>query len=380
MKHAAGEVLFILEHFHPCIGGVETLFLQLSETLVKNGIPVTVVTLKTNRESPVYEAYHGVLIRRIRALNRFWFALCAVPAAIWYARKASLIQTSTFAAGFTGWIAGRITGTKVVITVHEVWDTLWLSFPWMQGNIARFYRLLERVLLKLPFDRYVAVSEATARAMAGIGIPEDRTITIRNGVDYDRLKSYLATDGVKDRGEQSSPSFVYYGRLGHSKGLDLIVEGGRLFLESNPDGSIVLVVPAAPATFRKRLEGAIAATGHQNSFVLVPPLPEDELFKLISSCTAVLIPSRNEGFSYVAAECTAIGIPMIISGKGALQETAGGRVVEMESFSAEGLCAAMHKAASGLFGVRPRDRFPLQEQADRYLLLYRDLTTGQLPL
>lgn len=380
MRAAPGGILFILEHFHPCIGGVETLFLQLTETLAKRGIPVTVITLRTDRKLPVNEEYRGVQIRRISASNRYWFALYAIPLAIRCARHASLIQTSTFSAGFAAWIAGIITSTKVVITVHEVWDTLWLRFPWMPGISARLHRLFERVLLKLPFDRYVAVSDATANAMTRFGIPEGKLRIIKNGVDYDRLDPYALRISGDVTGIGNSPRFVYYGRLGHSKGLDVLVEGGRLFLEANPDSSIVLVIPDTPAVFRKKLMAVVAATGFQNRFECMAPLPPDELFRLLFSCTAVLIPSRNEGFSYVAAECTALGIPMIISGKGALQETAGGMVVEMESYSPEGLCTAMQKAASGVFGFRPRNRFPLQEQADQYLHLYRDLSGAKSPL
>ncbi len=379
MNRRSEGVLFVLEHFYPYLGGVETLFFHLARSLAGKGIPVTVITTRHLRELPHKEVVHGVTIRRLSTGNRYFFSLLAIPAAVKYARRAALIHTSTYNACIPAWVAGLMSHTKVILTVHEVWDSLWQSFPWISSFSAFFHRRFERLVLGLPYARCIAVSDATAEAMKAFGIPAEKITLIKNGVDYETLEVFAAGHPDEDTASASSPRFIYYGRLGHSKGLDLLVEAGRQYFSRRPDATVELIIPRKPARFRRRLEAALAASGYQGNFVVVSSLPAAELFQRIRHSTAVLIPSYNEGFSYVAAECTALGVPLIISGKGALQETAGGRVVQMENLTAEALCIAMQKAENGEFELRPRNRFPLSRQVEEYLSLYRSLAAGQAP-
>jgi glycosyltransferase involved in cell wall biosynthesis len=369
MLRNSQHILFVLEHFYPYVGGIERLFQQLTRALSAEGHQVTVITSRFRRDLPRRENMHGVYVIRVSAPNRYLFPLFAIIPAIRAARRCDLIQTSTYSAALPAFFAGKLTGRKVLITVHEYWGALWHKFPWLSRPATTFFLMAEKVLLTLPFHRYIAVSDHTAQSLLEAGISSNRVVRIYNGLDEDRLKG-IADEPVS---LQDPPHFIYFGRLGHSKGLDLIVQGGSRFLEAHPKAAIELIIPDTPVRFRKKLLHAIRQSGTPEKFMITPSLEDRELFRRIRSATAILIPSYNEGFCFVAAEAAAMGIPVVISDRGALPETAGGKVVVMEEFSAEGLCDALEKATRHDWEIRPVRQFPLQQQVKEYLELYRSV-------
>src|SRR4051794_38391456 len=99
------RILFVLEHFPPYIGGVETLFGQLTHALAKQGHTVCVVTLHL-RGTPAREVVNGVEIIRVRAPRpggRYLFSLLALPEVLRRARTADLIHTTTYTAVLPAW-------------------------------------------------------------------------------------------------------------------------------------------------------------------------------------------------------------------------------------------------------------------------------------
>ncbi len=369
MKEPKTKILFVLEHFHPYTGGVERLFYQLACQLVKQGYSVDVITTRHCRHLPARENLNGIKIRRIRARNRYLFTLIAVPAAVSAASGCHLIQTSTYNAAVPAFLAGFLTRRPVVITVHEVWGDLWLRFPWMNKAAGWFHRFFEVMVLRIPFRKFVAVSEHTAGSLVNSGINPQKINIIMNGLDYEWLEEFKQLHQERS----SNHRFVYFGRLGHSKGLDLIIDGGEKFLISHPEAVIELVIPQIPSHLRRKLEILISEKKCSTGFIITDTLPFDKLVKKLYSSTAVIIPSRNEGFCFAAAEAAFFGIPAITSNMGALKETAGGRIVIMDELTPEGLCNAMEMACRGDWKQTAVRHFPIEEQVRQYLDLYQSL-------
>lgn len=363
------RILFILEHFHPYTGGVERLFYQLAKQLAEKGFHITVITTKHSREIPAREHLDGIYIRRIRARNRYLFTFMAIPSAVLSAVKCRLIQTSTYNAAIPAFIAGMLTRRPVVITVHEVWGKLWFNLPWMSKTVAWFHNLFEQMILKLPFRRFIAVSQYTANSLVNAGVQQGKVTTIMNGLDYQRLEEFKQ---IHKKNPQAL-KFVYSGRLGHSKGIDLIIEGGNKFLLSHPEAVIELIIPAKPVRLRRRVEKSIGAKPGRAGFVISNTLPYNKLVGKFYDTTALLIPSRNEGFCFAAAEAAFLGIPVITSDLGALKETAGGNIVIMEDITPEGFYNALLQASEGNWTTRNVMRFPLEDQIQQYLSLYQSL-------
>lgn len=59
------RILFVLEHFHPYIGGVEYLFWQLSKSLVSQGHEVMVITTRFDKKLPQRDRNEGIDIYRV---------------------------------------------------------------------------------------------------------------------------------------------------------------------------------------------------------------------------------------------------------------------------------------------------------------------------
>lgn len=367
MNKDRNDILFVLEYFPPHLGGVEKLFFQLAKELVQRGTAVTVLTSGFDPSLPKEEVVDGIRIVRIPARNRYLFTLMALPAATRLARKANLIHTTTYNAAVPALIAGLFTKRKVLITVHEVWGDLWFRLPWMGKISASLHFLFEWMLLKLPFSHFVAVSDFTKASLIKAGISAHRIDRIYNGMDYMQLDRYAAAAAEK---MSEKVRFVYYGRLGHSKGIDLIIRAGAIFLEAHQEASIELIVPRSPARFRRKVEQAAGGLPVAKRMIFTDSLPREELFERLLKATAVLIPSYREGFCFAAAECAALGIPVISSEQGALIETTGGRVIRMKAMTPDALAEAMHLAVMGAWEEKPERRFPLEAQVSDYLALY----------
>ena len=119
------NLLFVLENYLPHLGGVEVVFKNLCEGLVKKGHKVTILTHRL-KNTKKFEIIGGVKIHRVRSFqSRKVFTFTAIPQAIELARKADVIHTTTFNGAPPGWLAGFIRRKPVIIHVHEVWISMW---------------------------------------------------------------------------------------------------------------------------------------------------------------------------------------------------------------------------------------------------------------
>ncbi|OAV44843.1 glycosyltransferase family 4 protein [Lewinella sp. 4G2] len=361
------KLLFVLEHYHPYIGGAETLFTTLCESLAQNGHEIRVITTRYRPDLPAEEALNGVIVERINCRNRFLFSALALPAVIKWAGWADLVHTTTYNAAFPAWVGAKFRGTKTVITFHEYWGALWNKLPFLSSTAAWVYRAYERFILALPFDNYVAVSNFTALALVRGGVASDRVRRIYNGLDYTRYEG----------SELQAPdlfTYTYFGRLGVSKGLDLIIPAAAEFRKTYPKSKLRLIIPKGPAGMYRNILAMIDHEGIGEYVELLHELPEAELRSAVNTSSCVLITSYSEGFCFVAAETAAAGIPIISSGRGALVETVSGPHLTMQEMSVPALVQCLTRAYRSEWDETPLKRFPLRESIDQYLEFYAEIT------
>ncbi|PHN06456.1 glycosyltransferase family 4 protein [Flavilitoribacter nigricans] len=363
------KILFVLENYYPNIGGVETLFKILIERLVAANHECTVVTSQLHPDDPLDESLPGLRIIRIPVSNRYLFTLQALRPVWRHIGTCDLVQTTSYNAALPAFLIAFLRRKKIVVTFHEAWGKLWFRLPFMGriGKIAHY--LFEQLLLKLPFDRFVAVSHSTARRLLEEGVSEKRIETIYNGIDYQEFER-------PELPSENEPkfTFTYFGRLGISKGLDLLIEAAAQIRQSLPDSRLQLIVPQEPAEFLDWLQGAIQQNGLEDYVVLRHHLSFHDLKKAIVQSDCVVIPSYSEGFCFAAVETVALGTPIISSGQAALPEVVGGKYIEMESLSVDDLAKAMTAAYRGAWQEKTLVRFELETTVEAYLELYRSLT------
>ena len=230
----------------------------------------------------------------------------------------------------------------------------------------RLYYAYEWFILRLGFHRFIAVSDYTADSLIKLGVKKKKIIRIYNGLDYEGFK--------KDA--HSPPEdfvFTYFGRLGISKGIDLILKAAPAFLEQHPDARLKMIFPDRPKKLFRMVTHQLRSIPDER-YILLHNLDKDELEQELMRSTCIMIPSYSEGFCFAAAESVALGVPLISSGQGALAEVVSGKYITMNSQDGKGLLDALEKAYAGDWKVTEMKEFPFEETVKAYLELYREFS------
>ena len=364
------KILYILEHYYPYIGGAEKLFQNVAEEMAHRGHEVVILTTRHQLSLPEKEIHNGVRILRVNCFNRYFFTVIALFKALSLREDFDVVHATTYNAAFPAWAYSGLKNTPSILTFHEVWGKLWFELPFLNQVKRWGFYLYEQFVIRLRFDRYIAVSKSTEVALVQAGIPEDRIIQIYNGLDY---SEYLH-DAVKQPAGKPF-QFVFFGRLGVSKGLDLLIPAVQQLKEDLPDFHLHLVLPKRPISMLSRVVKLIEAHEISDFVTLHHELSTETLNDLITSADAVVIPSYSEGFCFVAAEACALGTPVVHSGKTALSEVVGGRQVIMKDMTVGALKTAMEMAMLGQWQILESRRFPLENSSRKYTNVYQDFVS-----
>ena len=132
------KILFVLEFYLPHLGGVENVFKNLCESLVKKGHSVKIITSKLPKTKKK-EIINGVQVERIcvpKLFNRYFFTFFAIFKTIKELKHYDLVHTTTFTAAFPARIAAKFRNKKSILTVHEVWIDKWKELT-NKGNLFK---------------------------------------------------------------------------------------------------------------------------------------------------------------------------------------------------------------------------------------------------
>lgn len=355
------KILFVLEHYYPNIGGVEKLFKQLAESLVLQNYEVTVVTTKYKSQLPAKQLINGVQIVRLPLRNRYFFTFFAWLFCLKLAKKAQLIHTTSYNAAVPAFILGKIFSKPVYITFHEVWGKLWFKLPFLNPIEKFLFYLFEQIILKLPFTKTIAVSNFTFNKLLKNKVKN--VVCIHNGITYNQT--------ITNWNEpQSSFTFTFFGRLGVSKGLDLIIPAARQFLEKHPDSIFNLITPRHPKALYNKVKKMVYKTQYPQ-IRFYHELSNEGLSEKLFASHCIVIPSYSEGFGFAALESAALGIPLISSNKGALPEVVSGKVIWVNNQDVKSYFEALEKAKAKKFEEVSPILWPIENTVLQYVELYK---------
>lgn len=371
------NILFICENYYPHKGGAEVLFKNLAQGLVQEGNDVSILTHRLPHTSKE-EILGGVKISRVASLNsRYVFSFSSLLKAIREARKHEVIQTTTFNAAFPAWIAAKITGKPVILTVHEVWVGRWKEMAGFSGISSFTHNFLEKMLYHLPFDHYVCVSESTKKDLLKLKIHPEKTTTIYNGFDYESWnpKRFTVKDARSFREQhQLQDKFVFFswGRPGPSKGFEYALRAMPTIIKEVPYAVLVLMFGSVEKYPQKYTElmNLIQKINLPNHIKVIPSLPYEQLGIALKAADAAIIPSVSEGFGYTALEAVAMKKPVVVSNAGSLLEVVSGKYQVFESRNVEDLAAKAIKIARGEYLRKKRRTFEWEECIAEYREIY----------
>lgn len=170
----------------------------------------------------------------------------------------------------------------------------------------------------------LAVSQAMARDMAALGLPEDRITTCYTGVDqalFHPVDRATAKAGLGIAG----PLILSAGTLNANKGHHLLIEA----LPALPDATLFI---AGGGPDRAALERQVAMAGLAARVRFLGTVPHAELAGFHAAADVMALASASEGLATVWVEALAAGTPLVITDAGGAREVVdrpeAGRVVE----------------------------------------------------
>ena len=209
---------------------------------------------------------------------------------------------------------GPLAVARQVVTIH---DAATLDHPeWFEGKFARWYRFMLPRLMRTA-RRVITVSEfSRRRLLEATGLPEDRVVTIHNGVE-ERMRpvSGPVLAEFLQRAGLIKPYFLCVASLEPRKNLR------RLFTaweQCQPDGVELVIAGAAGKVFRDQgfdqFPQGTRMLGH---------VDDADLPCLYSGAQAFVFPSIYEGFGLPPLEAMACGCPVLTSEASSLPEVCG---------------------------------------------------------
>ncbi|MEW5743545.1 MAG: glycosyltransferase family 1 protein [Myxococcota bacterium] len=252
---------------------------------------------------------------------------------------------------------------KLVATLH---DATHLALPDATSLTHTAYYKLVVAPRAQRARALITVSEfSRAELAAHLGLAPERLQVISNGVDAafhvptaSEVDSFRARRGVPPR---------YFAAIGSVK----------------PHKNLKVLLPVAEGLSEPLVllagRGARRALGFSEKVLELSPLPDDDLVSFLGGATAVLAPSRYEGFGLPALEAMACGAPVIAANAGAHPEVIGnaGLLVSADNplaWREAALKVARDSALRAELSARGRDRaarFSWDDCARQTLTVYR---------
>ncbi len=315
------RILYIIDFFHPHVGGVPTFFKNLAENVSKMGHKVTVVTAHADGTKK-FENYKGMKIYRF-GKTREQFLAGATLFLIKDKEKYDVVHTSTYSAMIPSYAFSIFKKVPEVLSVHEVWTLKeWTEFTNTKGI---FYFLEERLLFSLPFDIYISPSIHTKKDLEKVGISSAKIKVIPHGIDREifnpklkKLRKLVRTKYMVGKDE-----FIgcFVGKATVFKGIEYLLDALEAVLKKNKMRFIFVLSRSHESGYKKFMSRVQSSEILRKNIIVAEASNNHEFVsKIIAASDFLVMPSLTEGFGLAAAEAASIGVPVIATKETSLTE------------------------------------------------------------
>jgi|GEM_PF-635080 len=274
------------------------------EPITALGVPVVPLNCSNVREIP-----KGV--RRLRA----WLL----------ANQPDLIHSHLWAANIIGRVAGRLTGTPVISSVHNPDHE---AEAWADGadvglTKRRIVRALDRWTAHLGSDRLIAVSEYVRQsANRHLRVSLDSIELVYNPIDIDHLQAAPAKSRAAVLRECGLPSdsfmLLNVARVSPQKGLLYALRALPSILERYPSAHLVSVGATTDPAWLEQLEREAKSLGVTEHFHVLGG--RRDVIDFLRACDVFIFPSLYEGLGIALIEAMAAGCACVASSAGPIPE------------------------------------------------------------
>jgi glycosyltransferase involved in cell wall biosynthesis len=195
-------------------------------------------------------------------------------------------------------------------------------------------------------DRFVMVSEFTARLWREAGLDAKKIRVVHNGID----PAEYPVGGSGERGKArkalgiGEDLFVvcFIGRIDEEKGVETLLEAWRILGLGPGEGQLVIVGSPSYSDFDGRVRELQARAGSNVAFL---PVQRDVVTPLHAADVAVVPSIVEESFGRTVIEGLATGRPVLASRSGAIPEILTGELAEFlfDRGDAEALARGLRK-------------------------------------
>lgn len=329
------KILHVSPLYYPAVGGMENVFKNVSEGMVRRGEDVTVFTT-TGRSLDAFfkpsvkallqgeEILNGVKIHRLpyRCISRLMARSLSYGWSKLHLPKDDMIKTWS-ALPWVPNLSKKIVKFNPDVVLAGHFRTR-MSVDACRAKKELRFPLMFHTALHL--DMEAELSELTVKhLMMGdalwVNTSYERDALIKRGIDEAKIlelgvgvnpEDFKDGNGkrVRDRyGICRSPLVLFVGRKEKDKGIVTVIEAMELVWKMMPDAKLILA-GACTRAFEKRLMAEFAEKRHQ-SVISLDVLTDEDKRDFYDACDLFVMPSKVESFGIVYLEAWMAGRPVI---------------------------------------------------------------------
>ena len=170
---------------------------------------------------------------------------------------------------------------------------------------ASFYYLSELLIAKMPFKKFIAVSNYTKTKLIESGVDKNKIEVIYNGDNVDLLITKCKKEDLRKKYGFLKNDFIFlaYGRAGITKGFEYLVDAIPKILEKISNAKFILILTKADERIWDKINYKVNSY-KQPRLILRNQVSRDELSKNLIVADCVVIPSLSEGFGFTTREAS----------------------------------------------------------------------------
>lgn len=297
------KVLQVTNHFHPCIGGVETFVKNLAINLGQRGIQCEVLCLdkcpKEQKKLPSIDNLGPIKINRTSFFDfKYYLPVFSFTKLLGLAKNADVLHVHSLGFFSDFFLATKPLHKKpVIVSTHGgIWHTekimplkkLYVDF------FQRFFTLTNA-------DLIIADSNNDFDLFSK---KFPKTVLIENAVNISRF--------LKAKRDDFGENFIFLGRLSKNKNIEALINSFEIVYKKHPN-AILFIVGKNFDQDLQNLEKLVKEKKLEKNILFTGELKEQELLETVKKCNYCVYSSTFEGFGISVLELMGAGIIPILN-------------------------------------------------------------------
>jgi len=308
------KILFVSEFFPldeklKFTGGVESYNYYLVKELSKKN-QVTVICRKTQEIKSSLNTENLKIVPIGPLSEKVDTNFVTIPGRILFTFKAiffglkqdfDIVQGNNFVVYPIAFIVGFLKNKPRIAWYADVFLGSWVKHTgFISGIIGE---IVEKIILKLPWSYFIALSESTNNKLQKVGISSKKIKTILAGVELEYFNKIKAQ-------KKNIPTVICISRLVSYKRVDLLLEACSLLKDKGLNFKLDII---GDGPERDNLSKEIISNNLSGHVSIKSNLDREDLAIRLKSADLLCHPSEQEGFGLVVIEGCACGVPYVIS-------------------------------------------------------------------